>query len=668
MKPRFFWQAFMMLGILLGLMSQVFAQQVTFAIPKLVVNTSFLNIRTGPGVQFSVLVTVVGGTELPVIGVANDQVWYQVSTTEGVGWVNIEFTLARGEFSRVPLVEAPELGDPIIGSPNANLGQGGGAVQGTSPVRYTGVSIEGGNLYAEPGSDKLVIYSAINREPNVILPLLNQTTINGEPWYQVNIPPFGVGWVNKVAFRPLACGTDTVGVTVGDTTLRFDGIAVRDSYPVPKGSEYFLNGFYFDQFFIVEDVNSTVGLIAVNDITPRTGVINACDLIPVQSATSNTVAALGQGGGGSLPTAPVVVAVAPSGNVAIVNTGNLNVRTGPAASYATLAVVPGGTSLGVVGVAEDNVWMLVQGKFGRGWINNEFILFRGVYSTVPILSQEEYPLLLVTNPIAALGQGGGGIAPTAALALGTQTRRFTGVTIEGGNLYAEPGSDKLVIYSAINREPNVILPLLNQTTINGEPWYQVNIPPFGIGWVNKVAFRPLACGTDNVGVTVGDTTLRFDGIAVRDSYPVPRGSEFFLEGFYFDQFFIVQDVHGTKGIIPVNDITPRTDVINACDLIPTGALEAAVAILGQGGGFAASITAVSGNIAVVNTGNLNIRSGPAASFGTVATVPGGTQLVVLARASDNVWFYIEGTFGRGWVNNEFVLFRGVYDSIPVIDN
>ena len=378
MKPRFFWQAFMMLGILLGLMSQVFAQQVTFAIPKLVVNTSFLNIRTGPGVQFSVLVTVVGGTELPVIGVANDQVWYQVSTTEGVGWVNIEFTLARGEFSRVPLVEAPELGDPIIGSPNANLGQGGGAVQGTSPVRYTGVSIEGGNLYAEPGSDKLVIYSAINREPNVILPLLNQTTINGEPWYQVNIPPFGVGWVNKVAFRPLACGTDTVGVTVGDTTLRFDGIAVRDSYPVPRGSEFFLEGFYFDQFFIVQDVHGTKGIIPVNDITPRTDVIDACDLIPT-GALEAAVAILGQGGGFAAPITAV------SGNIAVVNTGNLNIRSGPAASFGTVATVPGGTQLVVLARASDNVWFYIEGTFGRGWVNNEFVLFRGVYDSIPVI-------------------------------------------------------------------------------------------------------------------------------------------------------------------------------------------------------------------------------------------------------------------------------------------
>ena len=83
-------------------------QRVDFERPILVVNTSFLNVRSGPGVEYGVLVTVVGGTELPVLGVAADQVWYQVATDGGPGWVNIEFTLPRGDFSNVPLVTAAE--------------------------------------------------------------------------------------------------------------------------------------------------------------------------------------------------------------------------------------------------------------------------------------------------------------------------------------------------------------------------------------------------------------------------------------------------------------------------------------------------------------------------------------------------------------------------------
>jgi uncharacterized protein YgiM (DUF1202 family) len=70
---------------------------------------------------------------------------------------------------------------------------------------------------------------------------------------------------------------------------------------------------------------------------------------------------------------------------------------------------------------------------------------------------------------------------------------------------------------------------------------------------------------------------------------------------------------------------------------------------------------------IVNTGNLNIRSGPSDGFSIVATVPGGTELPVVGRAPDGVWYLVVGEFGAGWLNNQFVLFRGSYSSVPVIN-
>ncbi len=80
-------------------------QQAVFQRPILVVNTSFLNIRTGPSAEFAVLATVAGGTELPVVGTAGDAVWYQIVAPNGqAGWVNVGFTIPRGDFTNVPLV------------------------------------------------------------------------------------------------------------------------------------------------------------------------------------------------------------------------------------------------------------------------------------------------------------------------------------------------------------------------------------------------------------------------------------------------------------------------------------------------------------------------------------------------------------------------------------
>src|SRR5690606_30625047 len=123
-----------------GTVSASDAEQ-SFQQPIVVVNTSFLNVRTGPGAEYTVLVTVVGGTELPVLGVFEDGVWYQVNTDAGPGWINIEFTLPRGDFSNLPLLDVGE-----TGAPNVNLGQGGGFAAPSSRTtgqRITGASVVG---------------------------------------------------------------------------------------------------------------------------------------------------------------------------------------------------------------------------------------------------------------------------------------------------------------------------------------------------------------------------------------------------------------------------------------------------------------------------------------------------------------------------------------------
>src|SRR5690606_31959334 len=118
-------------------------QQAQFVAPRLVVNSSFLNIRTGPGVQYTVLLTVVGGSELPVLARASDNVWFQVSTVIGVGWVNVQYTVPRGSFDNVPVVSQADLQPPVI-IPSAPVtlglpeGQGGGGGAPSSTVPTTG--------------------------------------------------------------------------------------------------------------------------------------------------------------------------------------------------------------------------------------------------------------------------------------------------------------------------------------------------------------------------------------------------------------------------------------------------------------------------------------------------------------------------------------------------
>lgn len=637
-------------------------QQATFQAPLLVVNTSFLNVRTGPGVQYTVLVTVVGGTELPVLGRHPDGVWYQVNTDGGPGWLNIEFTLPRGDFSNLPLVEVGETGAPNVNLGTAGLGQGGGfaaPVASANNGRVQGVSLIGRDLRAQPDYNSLVLSRAVPNDPTTVIPLLGITTgTDGTTWYNVNVPNIGVGWTDTVILRVLECGSITAGVVTTQTPITFDGISTRDSFLLSINTEGYILGFtgINNQFYRFELVDGTVGLVSTSAIARRSGVTNVCTGLPAVAANA------GQGGGAVDATTGTRVTIPQlATNYVIVNTGFLNLRSGPSAGYSVIATVAGGTELAVLGRATDNVWFLVQGDFGQAWLNSQFGLFRGDYSTVPVITE----LIIINNPTAGLGQGGGGAAPNpSTIASG---RQVTGVSLIGRNMHQSPSYDALIISSAVPNDPSVVYPLLAAQEVAGTTWYLVDVPNVGRGWMDGVTFRPLQCGNDQVGVAIDQTPITFDGISTQQSFIVDFGTEFYIVGRRND-FAIIELVDGTTGYFLAASVGPRNGVSNVCtgvsSVVGGQAGSGTGTVTGSGTGTVAPVT---GNRVVINTGNLNVRSGPSAAFSTVATVPGGTELAVVGRAPDGVWYYVEGAFGRGWVNNQFVLFRGDFATVPVLD-
>ncbi|MCU0512679.1 MAG: SH3 domain-containing protein [Anaerolineae bacterium] len=471
----------LILALLLGglVSSSVYAQQATFATPRLVVNASFLNVRTGPGVQYSVLVTVVGGMELPVLGVARDLVWYQVATNAGVGWVNVEFTLARGDFTRVPFAEVGAVAVPNVVL-NPGQGGGGGAPAAAAPVsstrrRITGVSVLGGDLRVNPGEGQQNIRAGLVEDFNTVYAVLNGTNIRGEAWVQIAFSTGEVGWINKFVIRPIQCTASDFVVTV-----------VQDNMGTGTGTEAYVIGVIGDMLRLeLTDGQIRTVAAAATEGRPET-VISRCT-----GAQAPAVAPAA-----SMPTFAAIPAQA--GNRVVVNTGRLNVRSGPGGNFSVIAQLTGGVELGIVGRAGDDEWYLVQGTFGQGWVDSEFVLFRGDFSGVPII-RDAY--------------SGGAI-----------------VTAVTGGQFTNPG---------------------------------------------------------------------------------------------------------------------------------------------QGGGMAPPVTVptiVTNNRIVVNTGNLNVRSGPGGDFSILTSVPGGTELSVLGRAPDGVWFLVQGGFGQGWINIEFGIFRGDFASVPVIGN
>jgi N-acetylmuramoyl-L-alanine amidase len=71
-------------------------------------------------------------------------------------------------------------------------------------------------------------------------------------------------------------------------------------------------------------------------------------------------------------------------------------------------------------------------------------------------------------------------------------------------------------------------------------------------------------------------------------------------------------------------------------------------------------------VASVNTGNLNVRSGPGLEYGAVATLPQGFGVQLVARNDAANWVYIALTNGvTGWVNINYLYTTYPIRNLPV---
>lgn len=466
--------AFLLVGAAPGsaAVAPITDQQAQFSAPLMVVNTSFLNIRTGPGVNYSVLITVVGGTELPVLGVANDRVWYQVSTVIGIGWVNAEFVIPRGDFTNVPTVAAPPFSSfgtgstsasntpAIITLPGAGDQGGGGAPQSSgggtinagldangNPIIVSGanerfralINVEAVDLRDAPNGSRI---TTLFRTENVDYPIVGTARDrDGVEWYAIATPA-GTGWVEAPKLRIRLSAACRTVLVVTASTLAFGDTGII----LTSGDEGFLVNITQDGRNIQMELGGgEVNFVPFESVATRTG--TTTDGLDVNCGAVAPATGTGgdQGGGGVNPAAPRL-----AGSRVIVNTAFLNVRSGPGAQYIPVATVPGGTELAVLGIASDRVWFLVEGTFGRGWVNQDFTIFRGVINNVPVIE-----LSAVTGIVAT---------PQAVIS-GSVT------------LYVAPGTN----FSAVGTVTGPIeVPAVARTADSN--WIQINTN-LGFGWV-----------------------------------------------------------------------------------------------------------------------------------------------------------------------------------------
>jgi uncharacterized protein YraI len=477
------------------------AEQVQFVAPRLVVNTSFLNVRTGPGVQYTTLITVVGGTELPVLGVANDGVWFQVSTVIGVGWVNVDFTLPRGNFENIPVVDFSPAGVPIVINAPSSLGlpgQGGGGVvvlgqgggQATTTTSAPTSATAGGLIRVQLDNGESVTVTpgerfrvaVITGEPVNLRtqPLITAPAVgiiypdpardyaivgrsvdrSGLEWLGIDVPGMGSGWIEapKAFLRLSGAFREVVFANQDAAVFAMPGSSGNINIPlIPRGTEGFVAGISSDSNFVLFEMGGGDRIwVNFSAVTGRSG--TTTDGLDLSVAQSVPVAVPPSAPGTVAEIVPAVQSFGLDTPHVVINTSSLNIRSGPGAQFTSVAIVPGGIELPVLGLASDGVWFLVAGSFGQGWVNSDFVLFRGAIQNVPII-----PLSSVSGVLAA---------PTA-LVSGAIT------------LYAAPGNNFGVIGTLSG--PVEVAVVARTADFS---WVQLNTS-LGFGWVpaSQVSIR-----------------------------------------------------------------------------------------------------------------------------------------------------------------------------------
>lgn len=171
-----------------------------------IVNASFLNVRSGPGPNYAIIGTVVGGENLPIIGRNESRTWYNVQTVFGEGWVSARYVIARNEFGAAIVTTGSADPTTIVG-PTAIINTGALNIRSGDTPYYSILGVA-------RGGDEFQIL-ARNADFS---------------WVMIQTS-FGTGWVSR---RYILIRGDTSGLTVAsaDTPITVVDPATGDTTTV----------------------------------------------------------------------------------------------------------------------------------------------------------------------------------------------------------------------------------------------------------------------------------------------------------------------------------------------------------------------------------------------------------------------------------------------------
>ncbi len=318
-----------------------------------IVNTSYLNVRSGDGVQFAVLAILSGGTRLEIEGRNQDSTWLLVNDGDVSGWARARYLAIRGNsVQSYPIVNRALLASL---APNE-------VVVNTSYLNMrAGAGVEYPILAILPGGMKLE--------------LIGRSSDWG--WVFVEMEDRSRDWL-KQSFVLLR------GPTINQTIeLLDDGRFLSSPHAVVNTSYLNMRSGDGIEYAILEVLpgGSLLDVLGQNETGSwymvahrgRQGWVNARYVLARSLLAENTaLVAPAQ----NAPMAPTL---------AIVNTSFLNLRSADTHTSAVRGVLPGGMALKVLGRNSDSSWYYVATASELlGWVSAQYIALRGPIHTLQV--------------------------------------------------------------------------------------------------------------------------------------------------------------------------------------------------------------------------------------------------------------------------------------------
>ncbi len=321
--------------------------------PAATVNTGALNVRSGPGVNYSVLTAVSYGNSVSLLGRISDNSWVKVQLSSGQqGWVHSSFLSANVTISSLPLADSPAEPEPAVPvAPNALLALRSGPSLNDTVVGHV---FQGQRV------------KALARNGN-------------NTWIKVRIIESGIeGWISAT-YVQLSISLDSLPIQFGSETVQPSPTAPSDLTAVVATGALNVRTGPGAAYAITTVVNQ-------GDSLKITGRISSNSWIQVTTPSSQSgwVSTALVNVSGDLSSAPILD-VASQTATAYVNTGALNVRSGPSIDYAVTAVVELGDTVGLLGRTSNSAWVKVRLTNDHvGWLNATYITANTTINSLPV--------------------------------------------------------------------------------------------------------------------------------------------------------------------------------------------------------------------------------------------------------------------------------------------